>query len=99
MEWEEYQKNKPEEEPAQEEDEIEKLIRGSQQQQKPNDDYSTRSQRQIMDEIDSALDSGDMDKVKMLSQYLKKESKEIVLRELKMILEGKTPHTKIKKIK
>jgi hypothetical protein len=35
-----------------------------------------------------------MNKVKMLSQYLKKESKEIVLRELQMIFEGKNPHTK-----
>lgn len=58
------------------------------------DDYSTMSQKDIMSEIDSALDSGDMDRVKMLSQYLKKESRDLIYRELELILENKNLHTK-----
>ena len=93
--WEEYQKGGAQEPTEPEEDgDIEKLIRGTQKQEVSTDDYSTWSQRDLMSEIDNALDSGDMNKVKMLSQYLKKESQQIVLRELKMILEGKTPHNK-----
>jgi hypothetical protein len=93
--WEEYQKS-GQQEPTEkeEEDEIEKLIRNSGKEEVSADDYSTWSQRELMDEIDNALDTGDMDKVKMLSQYLKKESKEVVLNELQMILERKNPHTK-----
>ena len=93
--WEEYQKS-GQQEPTEkeEEDEIEKLIRNSGKEEVSADDYSTWSQRELMDEIDNALDTGDMDKVKMLSQYLKKESKEVVLNELQMILERKNPHNK-----
>ena len=94
--WEENQKSGHQEpsEPE-EEDEIEKLIKNAGRKEETSvDDYSTWSQRELMDEIDNALDSGDMNKVKMLSQYLKKESKEVVLRELQMLLEGKNPHTK-----
>ena len=94
-EWEESQKRKSEEPEltTDEEDEIEKLIKGSQKVQTSND-YSTWSQKDLMDEIDNALDSGDLDKVKNLSQYLKKESKQLVLRELKLITENKNLHTK-----
>ncbi len=95
-EWEEYQSRKSEEPELdqEEEDEIEKLIRGVQGNKQSKDDYSNWSQRQLMDEIDSALDSNDMEKVKMLSKYLKKESKQVVINELKLILEKRNPHTK-----
>lgn len=40
--------------------------------EKPNDlDYSTMSQREIQNLIDSALDAGDMETVRMLAKYLK----------------------------
>ncbi len=57
-------------------------------------DYSTYSEKEIMDEIDSALDSGDYSRVEMLSKYLKNESLNIVLRELKLIKESVNLHTK-----
>ena len=57
-------------------------------------DYSKMSQKDIMGEIDSALDEEDMDKVKMLSQYLKKESKDLIFRELELILEKRNLHIK-----
>lgn len=94
-EWEEYQKRKSEEPElsAEEDDEIEKLIRGTQKQEVSND-YSTWSEKELMDEIDIALDKGDMEKVKILSKYLKKESKQVVLNELRLILEKRNPHSK-----
>jgi hypothetical protein len=93
--WEEYQKS-GQQEPTEkeEEDEIEKLIRNSGKEEVGDDDYSTWSQKELMGEIDNALDDNNMDKVKMLSQYLKKESKKVVLNELQMLLEKKNPHTK-----
>jgi hypothetical protein len=59
-------------------------------------DYSEMSQRQIQDLIDDALDAGDMDKVRMLSQYLK-EGAQVYLSELERLNEGYIPHHKLKK--
>lgn len=59
-------------------------------------DYSEMSQRQIQELIDDALDAGDMDKVRMLSQYLK-EGAQIYLSELERLNEGYIPHHKLKK--
>lgn len=55
-------------------------------------DYSTWSQKELQDEIDDALDSGNYDKVKLLSKYLKEGR--IYLRELEIINEKLNPHTK-----
>jgi hypothetical protein len=60
------------------------------------EDYSTWSQRDIQAEIDDALDAGDYDKVKMLSQYLK-EGVEVYLKEIERINEGVLPHHEIKR--
>lgn len=60
------------------------------------EDYSNWSQRDLQSEIDDALDSGDFEKVKMLSQYLK-EGAEIYIRELERINEGYIPHHRIKR--
>jgi ribosomal protein S18 len=54
-------------------------------------DYSTWRQSDVQSEIDAALDSGDYEKVKMLSQYLK-EGKEIYLREIERINENHKFH-------
>jgi hypothetical protein len=59
---------------------------------KPNDDYSTWSQSELQSEIDDALDNGDYDKVKKLSNFLK-EGK-LYLRELRVLNEKKNLHTK-----
>ena len=66
-------------------DEIEKLRRATAERET---DYDNMSPREIQELIDDALDSGDYEKVKMLSQYLK-EGKEIYLRELERINENK----------
>jgi hypothetical protein len=58
-------------------------------------DYSQLSQRRIQELIDDALDSGNYDDVKMLSQFLK-EGKEIYLRELERINEFNSYHTRRK---
>ena len=96
--WQEHQKSAQqepkEEKEEEEEDEIEKLIRNSGKEEVSDDDYSTWSQKELMGEIDNALDDNNMDKVKMLSRYLKKESKKVVLNELQMLLEKKNPHNK-----
>jgi len=55
-------------------------------------DYSTWSQKDLQEEIDMALDAGDYEKVKLLSQFLK-EGK-IYLKELEIINERLNPHTK-----
>jgi hypothetical protein len=60
------------------------------------EDYSTWSQRDIQAEIDDALDAGDYDKVKILSQYLK-EGVEVYLKEIERINEGVLPHHEIKR--
>ena len=82
-EWDEYQKRMSGIQMPEEEVEKEEEI-----------DYSTYSEKEIMDEIDSALDSGDYSRVEMLSKYLKNESLNIVLRELKLIKESVNLHTK-----
>jgi hypothetical protein len=82
-EWDEYQKRMSGIQMSEEEVEKEEEI-----------DYSTYSEKEIMDEIDSALDSGDYSRVEMLSKYLKNESLNIVLRELKLIKESVNLHTK-----
>ena len=51
-------------------------------------DYSKMSKREIQELIDDALDRGDFGMVKQLSPYLK-ESQEIYLREIELILENK----------
>lgn len=56
-------------------------------------DYSQMSQRDIQSLIDDALDAGDFDKVKTLSQYLK-EGKEIYLREIERLNENHSFHTR-----
>lgn len=93
-EWEEGKKEREmatEEEP---EDEVDKLVKKSlSKEPKETDDYSTWSQREIQNEIDNALDSGDYEKVKELSKFLK-EGREIYLRELQIINEKLNLHTK-----
>lgn len=56
-------------------------------------DYSQLPQRRIQELIDDALDSGDYDEVKRLSQFLK-EGKQIYLRELERINESSSYHTR-----
>lgn len=86
-EWEE-KKSKGQKEVAEEEGEIQKIIRKSAEKE---EDYSEMSPSQIQKLIDQALEDGDFDKVRELTKYMK-EGKEIYLRELEMILEGKNPH-------
>ena len=76
--------------PKEVESDIDMLLRKTKEKE---EDYSTWSKREIQDEIDAALDNGDYEKVGKLTKYLK-EGKEIYLREVKMLLEGKNPHTK-----
>ncbi len=54
-------------------------------------DYSKWRQADIQAEVDTALDNGDYERVKMLSQYLK-EGKEIYLREIERINESHKFH-------
>lgn len=56
-------------------------------------DYSKLSQKQLQELVDGALDSGDFEKVKQISKYLK-EGREIYLREIKMINENHSYHKK-----
>lgn len=67
-------------------DEIEKLRRATAERES---DYTNMSPREIQELIDDALDSGDYERVKMLSGYLTKESAQIYLRELERINENK----------
>ncbi len=105
-EWERQQKEREEEskysqqEPVEdEESEIDAIIKqalyGEEEvpSQSTDVNYSELTQREIQDLIDDALDEGDYDKVKLLSQYLK-EGKEIYLRELKRINEAHNFHTR-----
>lgn len=59
-------------------------------------DYSQMSQREIQELVDDALDAGDYEKVKILSQYLK-EGAQIYLSEIERINEGINPHIQLKK--
>lgn len=58
-------------------------------------DYSKMNQRQLQELIDDALDSGNYEEVKKLSQFLK-EGKEIYLRELERLNESHSYHTRRK---
>ena len=53
-----------------------------------DDDYSNMSQKELQSLVDDALDSGEFEKVKQISQYLK-EGKEIYLNELNRINENR----------
>lgn len=68
------------------ESEIDKLVRQSAERESERD-LNDLTQREIQDEIDSALDAGDFERVKMLSQYLK-EGKEIFLKEIERMNEN-----------
>jgi len=74
------------------ESDIEQLIRKSSEKEF---DFSQMSQREIQELIDDALDAGDIDEVKRLSQYLK-EGKEIYLREIERINESHKHHNRRK---
>jgi hypothetical protein len=74
------------------ESDIEQLIRKTAEKEF---DFSQMSQREIQELIDDALDAGDIDEVKRLSQYLK-EGKEIYLREIERINESHKNHNRIK---
>lgn len=58
-----------------------------------SEDYSKLSQKEVQDRIDNALDTGNFEEVKKLSEFLK-EGKEIYLNELKMIKENHRYHKK-----
>jgi hypothetical protein len=96
-EWEEWkakgelETTEGEEEP---ESEVDKLVKQSLSKEEPKGevDYSTWSQKDLQEEIDMALDAGDYEKVRLLSQFLK-EGK-IYLKELEIINERLNPHTK-----
>jgi ferritin len=66
------------------------LIRKSAEREQ---DISQLTQRELQELIDDALDAGDYDEVKRLSQYLK-EGKEIYLREIERINESHFFHTR-----
>ena len=74
-----------------EESDIDSLIKKTAQRES---DYSNMSPREINDLIDGALDSGDYERVRMLSGYLTKESASIYLNELKRINESRSRRRK-----
>ena len=90
-------KNKCKEE--EEESDIDKLVKqslyGGEEETSGEVDYSELTPRELTELIDDALDAGDYERVKMLSQYMK-EGKEIYLKELERINEGHNFHTRRK---
>jgi hypothetical protein len=72
------------------ESDIDALIRKTSQRE---NDISQLSQREIQELIDDALDAGDYDEVKRLSEYLK-EGKQIYLREIERINESHFFHNR-----
>jgi hypothetical protein len=76
------------------ESEIDRLINQTSKAESERD-YSDMSQKEILDLIDAALDEGDFDTVKNLSQYLK-EGAEIFLREIERINESQKYHERRK---
>ena len=88
-------------EPGQEEEEsdIDKLVRqslyGGEEETSGEVDYSELTPRELTELIDDALDAGDYERVKMLSQYMK-EGKEIYLKELERINESHISHNRRK---
>jgi len=93
--------NQPDDEfanPDEDESDIDALIKKSlygDEKETEEDDYSELSQIELQELIDVALDEGDYERVKMLSQYMK-EGKEIYLKEIERINEGHTFHTRRK---
>lgn len=73
-----------------EESDIDSLIRKTAQKE-TSVDYSNMTQREIQELIDAALDEGDFEEVKRLSQYLK-EGREIYLKEIERINESHIFH-------
>ena len=89
-------------EPGQEEEEsdIDKLVKqslygGGEEKTSGEVDYSELTPRELTELIDDALDAGDYERVKMLSQYMK-EGKEIYLKELERINESHISHNRRK---
>jgi hypothetical protein len=89
-------------EPGQEEEEsdIDKLVKqslygGGEEETSGEVDYSELTPRELTELIDDALDAGDYERVKMLSQYMK-EGKEIYLKELERINESHINHNRRK---
>jgi hypothetical protein len=89
-------------EPGQEEEEsdIDKLVKqslygGGEEETSGEIDYSELTPRELTELIDDALDAGDYERVKMLSQYMK-EGKEIYLKELERINESHINHNRRK---
>ena len=76
---------------------IKKSLYGGDEEKETTDeiDYSELTPRELAELIDDALDAGDFERVKMLSQYMK-EGKEIYLKELERINEGHSFHTRRK---
>jgi hypothetical protein len=80
------------------EDDIDKLVRQSlygEEETSGEVDYSELTPRELTELIDDALDAGDYERVKMLSQYMK-EGKEIYLKELERINESHLNHNRRK---
>ena len=89
-------------EPGKEEEEesdIDKLVKqslyGGEEETSGEVDYSELTPRELTELIDDALDAGDYERVKMLSQYMK-EGKEIYLKELERINESHVNHNRRK---
>jgi hypothetical protein len=81
-----------------EESDIDKLVRQSlygEEETSGEVDYSELTPRELTELIDDALDAGDYERVKMLSQYMK-EGKEIYLKELERINESHLNHNRRK---
>lgn len=82
-----------------EESDIDKLVRqslyGGEEETSGEVDYSELTPRELTELIDDALDAGDYERVKMLSQYMK-EGKEIYLKELERINESHMNHNRRK---
>ena len=82
-----------------EESDIDKLVKqslyGGGEETKTEIDYSELTPRELTELIDDALDRGDFDEVRKLSQYMK-EGKEIYLKELERINESQINHNRRK---
>jgi hypothetical protein len=78
-----------------EDDILNRLTNNNSGDVKKEKDLSDLSQKEIQKLIDDALDNGNFEEVRKLSQFLK-EGKEIYLKELERINEGYSFHTRIK---
>ena len=82
---------------SEEESEIDRIIKqSSQRKQISEDDYSQMGQVELQRKIDAALDDGDIEKVKLISKYMRKESQSIYLKEVERINESRQFHTRRK---